>query len=222
MAYIPDIHHRRSIRSQGYDYSRAGVYFITICTQNRESLFGDIVDGRMVLNHAGTMIQTVWNEIPFHNTGTEIDEFIVMPNHIHGIIVIGPFVRREAVLSSRIEGSQASLSDLFYFEAAPSEKAALSKKISSDVREVANYAKALEYTLKRIEELPLSLRLFRELHKILLSGGRGENWTPGEFRRSQNWIGPPGSTLMDATFVPPTPHEMMEALRCPFFLYFLM
>lgn len=95
MAYNPDIHHRRSIRLQGYDYSRPGAYFITICTQNRECLFGNIIVGatprgcpEMALNHAGNMVQTVWNEIPIHYTGTEIDEFIVMPNHIHGIIVI--------------------------------------------------------------------------------------------------------------------------------------
>lgn len=125
-------------------------------------------------------------------------------------LLIGPFVRREAVLSSRIEGTQASLSDLFYFEAEPAEKIPL--KTPSDVREVANYVKALEYALQRIEELPLSLRLFRELHKILLSGVRGGNWTPGEFRKSQNWIGPPGCSLMDATFVPPTPQEMIDAL----------
>ena len=96
MTYNPDIHHRRSIRLRGYDYSRVGAYFITICTQNRECLFGNIIVGagpracpEMVLNNAGTMIQTVWNEIPFHYNGTEIDEFVVMPNHIHGIIVIG-------------------------------------------------------------------------------------------------------------------------------------
>jgi Fic family protein len=127
-------------------------------------------------------------------------------------LLIGPFVRREAVLSSRIEGTQASLSDLFFFEAAESEKTTPARKTPSDVREVANYVKALEYALKRIDELPLSLRLIRELHEILLSGVRGEHWTPGEFRRSQNWIGPPGCTLMDATFVPPSPPEMMEAL----------
>jgi len=88
MTFNPDIHGRRSIRLQGYDYSRAGAYFITICTQNRECLFGDIVDGKMVLNPAGDMIQTVWDEIPFHYPGIEIDEFAVMPNHVHGIIVI--------------------------------------------------------------------------------------------------------------------------------------
>ena len=88
MTFNPDIHRRRSIRLQGYDYSQAGAYFITICTQNRECMFGEIVDGKMALNHAGNMIQTVWDEIPFHYAGIEIDEFIVMPNHIHGIIII--------------------------------------------------------------------------------------------------------------------------------------
>jgi Fic family protein len=127
-------------------------------------------------------------------------------------LLIGPFVRREAVLSSRIEGTQASLSDLFFFEAAHSEKMAPPKKPLPDVQEVANYVKALEYALKRSKDLPLSLRLIRELHEILLSGARGGNQTPGEFRRSQNWIGPPGCTIMEAIFVPPPPQEMMEVL----------
>jgi len=88
MTFDPKMHHRRSIRLQGYDYSQAGAYFITICTLNREYLFGKIVAGKMTLNHAGDMIQTVWDEIPFHYAGIEIDEFVVMPNHVHGIIVI--------------------------------------------------------------------------------------------------------------------------------------
>ncbi|GKT06731.1 transposase [Desulforhabdus sp. TSK] len=79
---------RRSIRLQGYDYSQAGAYFVTICTQNRECLFGEIVDGEMRLNAAGVMVQTVWDEIPVHYSGIDIDEFVVMPNHIHGIIAI--------------------------------------------------------------------------------------------------------------------------------------
>lgn len=79
---------RRSIRLRGYDYSQAGAYFMTICTQNRECLFGEIVDGEMRLNAAGEMVQTVWDEIPAHYPGIDIDEFVVMPNHIHGIIVI--------------------------------------------------------------------------------------------------------------------------------------
>jgi Fic family protein len=122
-------------------------------------------------------------------------------------LLIRPFVRREAVLSSRIEGTQASLSDLFYFEAARKEREA-----GSDVREVLNYVRALEYGLKRLKTLPMSLRLIRELHARLMKGVRGSYHTPGEFRRSQNWIGSPGCMLNEATFVPPPIPEMKEAL----------
>lgn len=122
-------------------------------------------------------------------------------------LLIRPFMRREAVLSSRIEGTQASLSDLLFFEAASAGEPAL-----PDVREVANYVRALEYGLARLSELPLSLRLIREVHERLMSGVRGETQTPGEFRTSQNWIGPPGCTLMDATYVPPPVDEMHAAL----------
>ena len=86
--FDPKIHHRRSIRLQGYDYSQAGMYFITLCTQKRECLFGAIVDGHIQLNDAGRMVQTVWDEIPSHYSGADIDVFIAMPNHIHGIIAI--------------------------------------------------------------------------------------------------------------------------------------
>ena len=88
MTFKSDVRRRRSIRLRGYDYTRAGAYFITICTQNRECMFGEIADRKMVLNPAGNMIQTVWDEIPFHYAGIDIDAFTVMPNHIHGIIVI--------------------------------------------------------------------------------------------------------------------------------------
>lgn len=88
MNHDPDIQNRRSIRLKGYDYKQPGAYFVTVCTQQRECLFGNIADGKMVLNNAGMMIQTVWDEIPPHYSGIETDEFVVMPNHIHGIIVI--------------------------------------------------------------------------------------------------------------------------------------
>ena len=88
MKYDPAIHHRRSIRLQGHDYSRAGAYFITLCIQHRGCLFGEIMDGEIRLNGAGEMIQTVWDEIPIHYPGIDIDEFVIMPNHIHGIVVI--------------------------------------------------------------------------------------------------------------------------------------
>lgn len=122
-------------------------------------------------------------------------------------LLIRPFVRREAVLSSRIEGTQASLSELFFFEASETEE-----KKGSDVREVANYVVALEYGINRLETLPISLRLIKELHQRLMQGVRGSHQTPGEFRRSQNWIGPPGCSLAEATFVPPPVAEMREAL----------
>ena len=120
-------------------------------------------------------------------------------------LLIYPFIRKEAVLSSRIEGTQSSLSDLLLFETTKVER-------QRDVREVQNYVKAMEYGLKRLEELPLSLRFIRELHAILMEGVRGEHATPGEFPQSQNWIGPPGCTLEEATFVPPPVPEMLESL----------
>ncbi len=88
MTYDPDIHHRRSIRLQGYDYSRTGAYFVTLCTQNRECLFGEIENGKMVLNDAGLMVQIVRDEMRPNYPGVETDDFIVMPNHIHGIIIL--------------------------------------------------------------------------------------------------------------------------------------
>ena len=121
-------------------------------------------------------------------------------------LLIVPFTRREAVLSSKIEGTMTSLSDLFQFEAG--EKVA----VAGDVREVANYVRAMEYGLQRLSDLPLSARLIRELHQKLLEGVRGEHYTPGEFRTSQNWIGPPGCTLSQASFVPPPPDEMLALL----------
>ena len=122
-------------------------------------------------------------------------------------ILIRPFVRREAVLSSRIEGTQATLGELLADEAG-----AAVERSPADLREVGNYVVALEYGLKRLKALPLSLRLLRELHDQLMRGVRGDTATPGEFRRSQNWIGPAGCTLSNATYVPPPPSELMPAL----------
>lgn len=122
-------------------------------------------------------------------------------------LLIAPYLRREAVLSSRIEGTQASLADLLADEAGrvPSVPA-------SDVREVRNYVVALEFGIRRLQTLPLSLRLVREVHERLMRGVRGDRATPGEFRRSQNWIGPHGSTPANAPYVPPPPHEMLRSL----------
>lgn len=122
-------------------------------------------------------------------------------------LLIAPYIRREAVSSSRIEGTQASLSDLFFFEASELEKPKV-----PDVLEVRNYVSAMEYGIERLKDLPVSTRLFRELHKILMEGVRGKHATPGEIRRSQNWIGPPGCKLNEATYVPPPIEEMKVAL----------
>ena len=122
-------------------------------------------------------------------------------------LLVRPLARREAVLSSRIEGTHATLSDVFTFEA----RNARADK-DSDVREVHNYAVALEHGMSRLASLPISLRLVREIHRILLTEVRGNYATPGEFRTTQNWIGPPGCTLESATFVPPPVEEMVPAL----------
>ena len=93
MKYDPARHHRRSIRLRGYDYSQAGAYFVTVCVQGREPLFGDVVDGEMRLNNAGQMVAQCWHELPAHFPHLELDEFVVMPNHMHGIIIVGaPFM----------------------------------------------------------------------------------------------------------------------------------
>ena len=88
MTYNPHIHHRRSIRLKEYDYSQAGAYFITIVTQGRLGLFGDVVDGEMRLNDAGGMVRRVWDGMPDRFPSVEMDEFVVMPNHVHGVIFI--------------------------------------------------------------------------------------------------------------------------------------
>ena len=122
-------------------------------------------------------------------------------------LLIRPFVRKEAVQSSRIEGTQATLGELLADEAG-----AAVERSPSDLREVGNYVVALEHGLARLESLPVSLRLVREMHDLLMRGVRGDMAAPGEFRRSQNWIGSPGSTLSQATYVPPPPAELMGCL----------
>jgi putative transposase len=88
MKYNPERHHRRSIRLKGYDYSQPGWYYITICTHKRVILFGDIIEGEMVCNNAGKMIESIWQEIPQYYQGIKIDYYQIMPNHFHGIIII--------------------------------------------------------------------------------------------------------------------------------------
>ena len=122
-------------------------------------------------------------------------------------LLIRPFVRREAVLSSRIEGTQATLGELLADEAG-----AATERAPGDLKEVRNYVVALEKGVARLDKLPLSLRLVRELHHALMKGVRGDSAAPGEFRRIQNWIGPPGATVTNARFVPPPPNELQACL----------
>lgn len=117
---------------------------------------------------------------------------------------VAMYVKKEAVLSSQIEGTQASLTDVLEVNAKDDKR--------EDVGEVVNYVAAMNYGLKRLKEFPLCLRLIREIHEVLLSNGRGSNRNPGEFRKTQNWIGPAGCTLADARFVPPIIPDMEKAL----------
>jgi Fic family protein len=117
------------------------------------------------------------------------------------------YVRKEAVLSSQIEGTQSSLQNLLAAEAQ-----LFDPDTPKDVNEVANYVRAMNHGLNRLADLPVSVRLIREIHAQLMQGVRGGRLQPGELRTSQNWIGPAGCTLANATFVPPPPHEVPQAL----------
>jgi Fic family protein len=121
-------------------------------------------------------------------------------------LLVEPYVAREALASSRIEGTQASLSEVLEANATGSVRD------GTDVREVQNYIAALNFGLHRLQEMPLCLRLLREVHAVLMSGVRGQDKTPGEFRTGPNWIGSSSATPDDATFVPPLPEAMHTAL----------
>ena len=123
-------------------------------------------------------------------------------------LLITPFVRREAELSSRIEGTQAELRDIYLFEM----HEPTAKHDVADVKEVTNYVQALEYGLKRCNELPVCLRMMRELHEILLEGVRSETDRPGNFRTTQNWIGSRGCHIEQASYIPPPPEHIMMCL----------
>jgi Fic family protein len=121
-------------------------------------------------------------------------------------ILMAPYMRREAVQSSRIENTQAGLEDLFAYENDESDQR------TGDVREVANYVNAMERGLELLNSLPICSRLIREIHAILLDGVRGGGIFPGEYRTTQNWIGSPGCTLRDAKFIPVPPEDLLETL----------
>ena len=119
-------------------------------------------------------------------------------------LFVAMYVKKEAVLSSQIEGTQASLVDVLDYEVTGDKR--------KDVDEVVNYIAAMKSGLERLSEIPVSLRLIKEIHKILLKRVRGKEKSPGEFRRTQNWIGPANATIAKAAFVPPPPYEMKAAM----------
>lgn len=119
-------------------------------------------------------------------------------------LFVAMYVKKEAVLSSQIEGTQASLTDILEINKKDEKR--------EDIGEIVNYVGAMNYGLKRLKEFPLCLRLIREIHEKLLNNGRGSNRNPGEFRKTQNWIGPAGGTLSNASFVPPIVPDMEKAL----------
>jgi len=120
----------------------------------------------------------------------------------HPDLFVYMYVRKEAVLSSQIEGTQSSLQDLLAAEAH------LAEGVPSDVDEVVNYVRAMNLGLQRLPELPLSIRLIREIHAELMKGARGAHLAPGQLRHTQNWIGPSGSTIATASFIPPPPQDV--------------
>ncbi|MCL1917999.1 MAG: Fic family protein [Peptococcaceae bacterium] len=119
-------------------------------------------------------------------------------------LFISMYVRKEALMSSQIEGTQATLEDVL--------DPLIDENANRDVAEVINYIKATEYSIARLKDLPLCTRLIKEAHAVLMEGSRGQEKKPGEFRYSQNWIGGQGSTLKNARFIPPTPEDMTQAM----------
>ena len=119
-------------------------------------------------------------------------------------LFVSMYVRKEALLSSQIEGTQATLEDVL--------DPLIEKNTNQNVADVINYIKATEYALQRLDTLPLCNRLIKETHAVLMSGVRGQEKSPGEFRTSQNWIGAAGSTLKTARYIPPCPEDMIQAM----------
>lgn len=151
------------------------------------------------LNYDDELIYLVSEANRFIGRLDEITDILIAPNFF-----VYMYARKEATLSSQIEGTQATFSDLI------KKEAGINDEIPDDVREIENYIKALEYGFTRLETLPLSLRLIREIHEILLKDVRGQNKCPGEFRKSQNWIG--GHSINTASYIPPSPQYLNDLL----------
>lgn len=126
-------------------------------------------------------------------------------------VLLSPLVTQEAVLSSRIEGTQATMGEVLHFEADAGPRA-LSEARRQDIEEILNYRAAMRLAQKRLDDLPLSVRLVREIHEVLLQGGRGQGRAPGQLRKVPNWIGPPGCSVEEARFVPIAADALPDAM----------
>ena len=181
-----------------------------------------------MLNRAGTFIKNLTGELayqsykptalppPMLNLSKDILSLLMEANkklaYLNGIstqianldLFVSMYVRKEALLSSQIEGTQCTLDDIF--------DPSIDANINLEVSDVVNYIKAMEYGLKRLDSLPVCNRLIKEIHAILLANVRGADKNPGEFRNSQNWIGGKGSTLQNARYIPPNVEDMNEAM----------
>lgn len=181
----------------------------------KDGKFGHLVPtigGQMAFVPVNLPPQLEWSA----ELATVLSDASLAIGQLHGVglnlpnpnLLITPFIRREAELSSRIEGTQAELRDIYLFEMQVSPI----RPDVPDVREVANYVRALEYGLKRCNELPVCLRMIKELHKILLEDVRGEADRPGDFRITQNWIGSSGCPIEQAAYIPPSPEQILPCL----------
>ncbi|HUU30089.1 MAG TPA: Fic/DOC family N-terminal domain-containing protein [archaeon] len=134
----------------------------------------------------------------------------ILQSIVNPWVLLSPLLANEAVISSRIEGTQATLKEVLQFEANPKEKIDPEKK--ADIQEVINYRKAMGEAVEKLKERPLCINLILDLHAVLMQGVRGRHRAPGEFRRSQNYIAPRGKPIEQAIFVPPSPEQVMPAM----------
>ena len=134
----------------------------------------------------------------------------ILETMVNPALLLSPLTTQEAVLSSRIEGTQATLEEVLEFEADPKRRVEPSK--AADIQEIINYRQAMQFAVEQLRKRPLCLNLIKELHAILLNSVRGANKARGEFRRIQNWIGPQGCSMEEATFIPPSPDILPQAL----------
>ena len=179
----------------------------------------DSPSGKIVKTLTGYQAFTPYPLPPQFDWDTRLVNSLSRADHVLGMLsregtklpnpylLMRPFIAREAVLSSKIEGTQATLGEILAQEAGIHVD-----RNPDDLQEVRNYILALDYGLGRLQDLPLSLRFIKEIHEKLMQGVRGSHATPGEFRTSQNWIGSPGCTLNTAKYVPPTPDDLMDCL----------